>query len=111
MSSKRKRVLLNIEEKLKICEAVKNGVPKKIIMNKYELGKSTLNDILRNENKLLTFVNEKKELGVSSAAKKTKRIRTGNYDKPRSARISESVQQMNNFLVFSTILQVHTSPF
>ena len=109
MSSKRKRVLLNIEEKLKICEAVKNGVPKKIIMNKYELGKSTLNDILRNENKLLTFVNEKKELGVSSAAKKTKR--TSNYDKPRSARISESVQQMNNFLVFSTILQVHTSPF
>ena len=75
MSSKRKRVILNIEEKLKICEAVKNGVPKKIIMNKYELGKSTLNDILRNENKLLTFVNEKKSLAFLLRLKKTKRIR------------------------------------
>lgn len=72
MSSKRKRVLLNIEEKLKICEAVKNGVPKKIIMNKYELGKSTLNDILRNENKLLTFVNEKKSLAFLLRLKKQK---------------------------------------
>ena len=81
MDCKLKRGLLTIEEKLTICKEVKEDVPKKILINKYRIGKSTINDNLRNENKFTKYVEEKVELGVSFAAKVTKRMRTGNFNK------------------------------
>ena len=44
---KRKRVELIIENKLKVCEMAKNNFPKAVIMSRFSVGKSTLNDILR----------------------------------------------------------------
>ena len=48
-AKKRKRVQLTIENKLKVCEMASNNVPKAVIMSKFNIGKSTLNDILRSE--------------------------------------------------------------
>ena len=50
-AKKRKRVQLTIEDKLKVCEVAKKNVPKSVIMNQFSIGKSILNDILRNEEK------------------------------------------------------------
>ena len=51
-AEKRKRVQLTIENKLKVCKMVKKNVPKSVIMSQFSIGKSTLNDILRSEEKL-----------------------------------------------------------
>ena len=46
-ATKRKRVVLTIEDKLKVCRLAKQNVPKFVLMNQFKIGKSTLNDILR----------------------------------------------------------------
>ena len=74
-AKKRKRVQLTIENKLKVCEMAKNNVPKAVIMSQFSIGKSTLNDILRSEGKFKKFKAEKEELGLSVAAKTTKKSR------------------------------------
>ena len=51
-ATKRKRVVLTIEDKLKVCRLAKQNVPKFVLMNQFKIGKSTLNDILRSEEKL-----------------------------------------------------------
>ena len=80
-ASKRKRVLITIDDKLKICEMSRQGVSKKVIMDRYNIGKSTLYDMLKNEEKFKKFKSDKDELGISSATKLTKRICTGNFEK------------------------------
>ena len=54
----------------------KNNVPKSIIMDQFSIGKSTLNDILRSEEK---FKAEKEELGLTKAAKQ--KVEGGWFDK------------------------------
>ena len=54
-------------------------------MNQYNIGKSTLNDILRNEDKLKKFKAEKEGLGISGAAETAKQIKEDNFDKLDSA--------------------------
>jgi len=51
-ATKRKRVVLTIEDKLKVCRLAKQNVPKSVLMNQFKIGQSTLNDILRSEEKL-----------------------------------------------------------
>ncbi len=68
-AKKRKRVQLTIENKLKVCEMVKKNVPKSVRMSQFSIGKSTLNDILRREEKFKKFKAEKEELGLPWAAK------------------------------------------
>ena len=50
-AKKRKRVQLTIENKLKVCEMAKKNVPKSVITSQFSIGKSTLNNILRSEDK------------------------------------------------------------
>ena len=57
---KRKHVILTIEEKLKACEMVRNKVPKFMVMEKFNIGKSTLNDICRKEESLKSLRPRKK---------------------------------------------------
>ena len=80
-ANKRKRVLLTIEDKIKVCKLVRQNVPKASIMLQYNIGKSTLNDIIREEKKFLDFKSEKEELGMIGAAKHTKKIKSGTFDK------------------------------
>ena len=58
-AKKQKRVQLTIENKLKVCEMANNNVPKAVIMSQFNIGKSTLNDILRDEEKFRKFKAEK----------------------------------------------------
>ena len=74
-AKKRKRVQLTIENKLKVCEMANNNVPKAVIMSQFNIGKSTLNDILRGEEKFKKFKAEKEELGLIGAAKTAKKSR------------------------------------
>ena len=52
-----------------------NNVPKAVIMSQFNIGKSTLNDILRGEEKFKKFKAEKEELGLIGAAKTAKKSR------------------------------------
>ena len=72
---KRKRVQQTIENKLKFCEIAKNNVPKAVIMSQFSKVESTLNEILRSEDKFKNFKAEKEELGLSRAAKMAKKSR------------------------------------
>ena len=69
-SKKRKRVALTIEDKLEVCKMVKNNVPKSFIMEKFSIGRSTLYDILKSEEK---FKAEKEDLGLIKATKTNKK--------------------------------------
>ena len=78
---KRKRVLLTVADKLEVCRLAKQNVPKSLLMNQYNIGKSTLNDILRNEDKLKKFKAEKEGLGIPGAAETAKQIKGDNFEK------------------------------
>ena len=47
----------------------KINLPKSVIMKQFSIGKSTLNSILRSEEKLKKFNAEKEELELTKAAK------------------------------------------
>ena len=51
----------------------KNNETKAVIMSQFKIGKSTLNDSLRSEEKFKKFKAEKEELGLSGAAKRAKK--------------------------------------
>ena len=51
-TKKRKRVQLTIQDKLKVFETAKKNVPKSVLMSQFSIGKSTLKDILKSEDKL-----------------------------------------------------------
>ena len=70
---KRKRVALTIENKLEVCKMVNNNVPKSFIMEKFSIGRLTLYDILKSEEKFKKFKEEKEELGLIKATKQTKK--------------------------------------
>jgi len=84
-ATRRKRVVLTIEDKLKVCRLAKQNVPKSILMNQFKVGKSTLNDILRSEEKLTQFKAEKNELGIPGAVQTSKAMKNGSFDKLDSA--------------------------
>ena len=71
-SSKRKRVVLSIEDKL----TVRKKISYSEINNRFNIG-----DIVRGEEKLNKFKQSKCELGMSKSVKKTKTMRGGKFDK------------------------------
>ena len=58
-ASKRKRVSLTIDEKIKFCKLAKKNVPKSSIMLQYNIRKSTLNEIIGKEEQIVQFKAEK----------------------------------------------------
>ena len=55
---KRKRVVLNIEDKLKICDYIKNGRSFASVAAEFNIGNSTVYDIVKNKAKLQAFMRE-----------------------------------------------------
>ncbi len=55
---KRKRIVLTIEDKLKICETIRKGLSMTSAAQQFNVGKSTVHDITKNEVKLKQFVTE-----------------------------------------------------
>jgi len=59
----------------------KKNEPKSVKISQFSIGKSTLNDILRSEEKFKKFKAEKEELGITGAAKTAKKVKGGYFDK------------------------------
>ena len=55
---KRKRVVLTIEDKLKVCDLVKSGRSLTSIAAEFYVAKSTVHDTVKNKAKLQTFLTE-----------------------------------------------------
>ncbi len=54
-SGKRKRTVLSIEKKLQICKKLRNGATATDLSKEFEVGKSTITDIRKSEDKLRSF--------------------------------------------------------
>ncbi len=50
--------MLTIEDKLKICETIRKGLSMTSAAQQFNVGKSTVHDITKNEVKLKQFVTE-----------------------------------------------------
>ena len=55
---KRKRIVLTISDKLKICEMVSNGRSLTSVAKEFDTSKSTIHDIVNNQDKLQTLLTE-----------------------------------------------------
>ena len=55
MATKRKRVVLSIQDKLNIVQNIERGSSVKQMCVQYNVGDSTVRGIVRNKDKLLTF--------------------------------------------------------
>ncbi len=55
---KRKRVVLNIEDKLKICDKIEQGRSFASVAAEFNVGKSTIHDIIKSKAKLQSFLTE-----------------------------------------------------
>ena len=69
--AKRKRIVLSVDDKLKICEMVRKKIPTEIML-KYNIGKSTVKDICKSQETLKNFKMSKCELGIAKCVKATK---------------------------------------
>ena len=58
---KRKRIVLNIEKKLQICKLAKEGRSLASLSVDFNVGKSTVHDIVKSQAKLETFQKEVEE--------------------------------------------------
>lgn len=58
MSAKRKKVVLTISQKLELCKKFDNGRPVKSICVDYGIGDSTVRDILKQKDKLMSYASE-----------------------------------------------------
>ena len=63
---KRKRVVLTIEEKVKILDMLDKSVSYSIIAEKFGIGKSTVSDLKKNKEKIRGFQREMIDMGMKS---------------------------------------------
>ena len=78
MERKRKRTVLTIEDKLKICELVRNKRSLRSIAAEFGVGKSTVADIMKNKDKLQAFHDEVQDM---DGLKKRKIVRRADLEK------------------------------
>ena len=72
MTSRRKKVVLTLEQKLALCEESKSVSPT-VIMTKYNIGRSTFYGILKQENTLRSFTDAASGCSGSLATKSMKK--------------------------------------
>ena len=87
---KRKRVILTIEDKLEICELVHKGRTMTSVSEEYEIGRPTVHDIVKSEDKLKTF---QTELEDNDCGKKRRAIRRSDLPELDKATYLWFVQQ------------------
>ena len=69
---KRKRLVLTISDKLKICQLVRSGRTLQSVADEYDVGKSTVHNIVKSEEKLQAF---QKEIKDGDCIKKRKTVK------------------------------------
>ena len=60
---KRKRVVLTIEEKMKVLDMLDKSVSYTVIAEKFGIGKSTVSDLKKNKEKIRSFQREMIDMG------------------------------------------------
>ncbi len=60
VETKRKRVVLTLKQKVDICRRLEKGENRKLIMDEYGIGSSTIYDIKAQSKKLRDFVKDTK---------------------------------------------------
>ena len=89
-AGKRKRVVLTIQDKLKICKLVRSGRGLASVAAEFDIGKTTVHDIMKSEAKLQTFSTEIQE---GDCIKKRKIVRRSAFDELDKAVYLWFVQQ------------------
>jgi len=80
---KRKHVTLSIEQKLTILEKIAGGASLTTIAKDYGIGKSTVSDIKKNEDKLKSFAVGMETFSIDSKSRKIMRLpKIMNWIKP-----------------------------
>ena len=74
---KRKRVVLSIENKLKILKLIDSNISYTVISQRFDIGQSTVCDISRKKDELLRFSQKIIDMG----AKNVKTMKVGEYEK------------------------------
>ena len=74
LGSKRKRVVLSLESKLAILDRLKFGATQAKLAEEYGVGKSTIADIKKSEEKLRSFVSTMDGLAVDKKKRKVMRV-------------------------------------
>ena len=77
---KRKRLVLTVEDKLRVCEMFRSKVPRLEIKQNFNIGKSNPKDICKSEEKLKSFQMSKQEMGMSNMTKTTKSLKKRMFD-------------------------------
>ena len=90
---KRKKTVLSVEDKLKVCDTVRRKISKTDIMLQYNIGKSTVNDIYKSKERLKNFKMAKCELGISKSVEAIKAMKVGMYYKLDSALYLSNVKK------------------
>ena len=79
--TKRKRKVLSIEKKLEILQKLDNGVSCAMICSEYDLGKSTVSDLKRDQGKIRKFAKEAKDSGMVAERCLVRRADDDRFDK------------------------------
>ena len=75
-TKKRKRVVLSVDEQLKICEQACSGMSYSTIWERYGIGRSTIVDIRKNEAAMREF--QRKSVEMNLPVKKS--MKPGQYE-------------------------------
>ena len=76
---RKKRKVLSIEDKLKVCDMVKQKVPRHIIMDTFNITRRTITGIANKESQLQEFKAGKAERWNLKVLKETKTLREGSH--------------------------------
>lgn len=76
MAEKRKKVVLTITQKLQMISKIENGASRKQMCLEYDIGETTVRDILKQKDKLLTFASMSNN---ASGMKKRKTMKNSTY--------------------------------
>ena len=71
---KRKRLVVTITEKLKICQLIRSGRTLQSVADEYGVGKSTVHNIVKSEEKLQAFQKEIKDCDCIKKRKTVKKL-------------------------------------
>ena len=77
--AKRKKIVLNIEQKLEVIDLLQKGASYSTVADKYGIGRSTIADIRKSAEKLRSFKQRMTEMGVKDV--KVKAMKIGAHEK------------------------------
>ena len=80
MSSKRKRVVLSIDDKIEVLKLIDKGTSYTVIMEKYGIGRATVSDIKKKRSSIMDFRRQTKEMGVVRTVKTMKLVEDPTLD-------------------------------